>query len=284
MPVNARSSRPNLLLLQILMLLALAVITTVGTVNFSPHLTTWLKTPRSIASPPPEIQNILNGKRKIVTLGDSITAAGKYTGGYVWLMQRYLNALYPHQKIEIINAGISGNKSTDMQQRFQQDVIEQKPDLVTINVGVNDVRHAFFEFNTQPADIEVNVPKSDPLEVYRQKLTEMVKAAQAQGIKVALLSPTPIQEVLESPENRRLPQYVATMRQVAIEHKCLYIDLNSSFREVMMTFQKHAGRSFNLLTADGIHPNQAGNRIIAYTILRGLGISDQDIQSVQVKY
>lgn len=283
MPVNVRLTRPNLLL-QILIPLALAAITTVATVHLSPYLTTFFRWPNSITLPQPEIQNILNGKRKIVTLGDSITAAGKYTGGYVWLMQHYLNALYPNQQIEIINAGISGNKSTDMQQRFQRDVIDQKPDLVTINVGVNDVWHAFFDFNTQKFDPEGKVPKGVPLAVYRQKLTEMVKAAQAEGIKVALLSPTPIREVLDGPENRRLPEYIATMRQVAIDNKCLYIDLNSPFREVLITFQKNAGRSFNLLAADGIHPNQAGNRIIAYTILRGLGISDRDIQSVQVKY
>jgi len=92
----------------------------------------------SQATPCPEIQNVLAGQRKIVTVGDSITEAGKYPGGYVWLLQRYLRALYPDRKIEIVNAGISGNKATDMQARFQKDAIDQKPDLVMINVGVNE--------------------------------------------------------------------------------------------------------------------------------------------------
>ncbi|MCZ0902245.1 lipolytic protein G-D-S-L family, partial [Microcoleus sp. HI-ES] len=60
----------------------------------------------SQATPPPEIQNVLAGKRKIVIVGDSITEAGKYPGGYVWLLERYLNAVYPDRKIEIVNAGI----------------------------------------------------------------------------------------------------------------------------------------------------------------------------------
>jgi len=92
----------------------------------------------SEATPPPEIQNAIAGKRKIVIVGDSITDAGKYPGGYVWLLQRYLSALYPDRKIEIVNAGISGNKATDMQARFQKDAIDQKPDLVRINVAVNE--------------------------------------------------------------------------------------------------------------------------------------------------
>ncbi|WP_333368058.1 hypothetical protein [Microcoleus sp. N3A4] len=37
----------------------------------------------SEATPPPEIQNLLAGQRKIVTVGDSITEPGKYPGGYV---------------------------------------------------------------------------------------------------------------------------------------------------------------------------------------------------------
>ena len=90
----------------------------------------------SQATPPPEIQNAIAGKRKIVTVGDSITEARKYPGGYVWLLERYLSDLYPDRKIQIVNAGISDNKATDMQGRFQKDAIDQKPDLVMINVGV----------------------------------------------------------------------------------------------------------------------------------------------------
>jgi len=52
------------------------------------------------------------------------------------LLERYLSAVYPDGTIEIVKAGISGNKATDMQARFQKDAIDQKPDLVIINVGV----------------------------------------------------------------------------------------------------------------------------------------------------
>jgi len=216
------------------------------------------KEPVSEATPPPEIQNVLAGKGKIVTIGDSITEAGKYPGGYVWLLQRYLNALYPDRQIEIINAGISGNKATDMQGRFQKDVIDKKPDLVMINVGVNDVWHAFFDF-------------------------QMVAAASSAGIRVVLLSPTPIREVLDGPENRRLQEYIAAMREIGLQNKCLFIDLNAPFREVIGTFQKHAGKTLNLLAADGVHPNPSGYRIMAFTILRGLGVPPKDLDDLEVK-
>ena len=136
MSPNVPSPRPKHPHRQVLIRLALAVIAVVIAFHIPHSLNPMFKKSVSEATPPPEIQNVLAGKRKIVIVGDSITEAGKNPGGSVWLMERYLSALYPDRKIEILNAGISGNKATDMQARFQKDAIDQKPDLVMINVGV----------------------------------------------------------------------------------------------------------------------------------------------------
>jgi lysophospholipase L1-like esterase len=120
----------------VLIRFAPAVIAAVIAFNIPHSLILMFKESLSEATPTPEIPNVLADKRKIVTVGDSITEAGKHPGGYVWLLQRYLSALYPDRKIEILNAGISGNKASDIQARFQKDAIDQKPDLVMINVGV----------------------------------------------------------------------------------------------------------------------------------------------------
>ena len=132
-----RSPRPKLPNRQVLIRLALGVIAAIAC-NIPHSLITMFKESLSEATPPPEIQNAIAGKRQIVTVDDSITEAGKYPGGCVWLLERYLSALYPDRKIKFLNARISGNKATDMQARFQKDAIDQKPDLVMINVGVNE--------------------------------------------------------------------------------------------------------------------------------------------------
>ncbi|MEG4495795.1 SGNH/GDSL hydrolase family protein [Microcoleus sp. F10-C6] len=282
MSPNAPSPRPKLPKRQVLIRLALAVIAAIIAFNIPHSLIPVFKESISEATPPPEIQNVLAGKRKIVIVGDSITEAGKYPGGYVWLLQRYLSALYPG-KIEIVNAGISGNKATDMQARFQKDAIDHKPDLVMINVGVNDVWHAFFDFQNIQFYPQGNLPTGVPLAQYREKITQMVLAAKAAGIRVVLLSPTPIGEILDGPENRRLQEYIAAMREIALQNQCLFIDLNAPFREVIGTYQKHAGKTLNLLAADGVHPNPSGYRIMAFTILRGLGVPTKDIENLEVK-
>ena len=277
------SPRPKLPNRQVLIRLALAVIAAV-IVFYIPHsLVPMFKESLSQATPPPEIQKVLGDKRKIVIVGDSITEAGKFPGGYVWLLERYLSALYPDRKIEIVNAGISGNKAADMQARFQKDAIDQKPDLVMINVGVNDVWRAFFDFQKKQFYPQGNLPAGVPLAEYRDKITQMVLAAKAAEIRVVLLSPTPIREILDGPENRRLQEYIAAMREIALQNQCLFIDLNAPFREVIGTYQKHAGKTLNLLAGDGVHPNPSGNRIIAFTILRGLGVPAKDIENLEVK-
>lgn len=220
---------------------------------------------------------LLDGVHRVVCLGDSITEQGGQKGGYVWLLQRYLTALYPSQGIEVVNAGISGHKATDMQARFQRDVVDKKPDLVTISVGVNDVWHGFYD----------NHPKGDgprgvPVELYREKVTQMIDAAKAVGAKVVLVSPTLIYENIDSPENAKLMRYIGAMRSMAAEHGCGFVDLNAAFREVIRAYQKRAGHGLNLLTTDGVHMNPAGNRLMTYTLLRGMGITDKDLAGVTV--
>ena len=282
MSPNAPSPRPKLPNRQQLIRLALAVIAAVIAFNIPHSLIPMFEFKGFVsqATPPPEIQNVLAGKRKIVIVGDSITEGGKNPGGYVWLLERYLSALYPAGKIKIVNAGISGNRASDMQARFQKDAIDKKPDLVMINVGVNDVWQTFQKNQFFP---QGNLPTGVALAEYRDKITQMVLAAKAAGIRVVLLSPTPLGEILDGPQNRRLEEYIAAMREIALQNQCLFIDLNGPCREVIGTYQKHAGKTLNLLAGDGVHPNPSGYRIMAFTILRGLGVPAKDIENLEVK-
>ena len=234
------------------------------------------------ANAAPEPPAALRGVRRIVTMGDSITQGGGAPGGYVWLLERYLKALYPQQPVEVINAGISGHKSTDMQARFQRDVLDKKPDLVTISVGVNDVWHAYRDFARGVNHPNGDLPAGVPLPLYREKVTAMIQAAKGQGMRVVLLAPTLIYEDLGSVENQRLLTYVAAMRDMARENGCIFVDLNAAFRDVVRSYQKYGGRSANLLTTDGVHMNAAGNRMMAYTILRGLGVRGREIADLKI--
>lgn len=209
----------------------------------------------------------LEGVHRIVCLGDSITQAGEAPMGYVWLVRHYLGAIYPNHNIEVLNAGISGHKSNDMLARLKRDVLDPKPDLVTISVGVNDVWHGFYD----------NHPKGDgpagiQLDDYKKNVESMVSQAQAAGIRVVMLSTTVIYEDLDSPENKKAEGYNAALRDIARRHKLLFVDYQKPFRDLIRDYRKSTGATDNLLTVDGVHMNGPGNKVMAHTLLTALGV------------
>ena len=89
----------------------------------------------------------------IVCLGDSVThgcfevflnrfgqvdTVCEGVSGYPMLLQKALLRLFPFSAVNVINAGISGDGTTGALKRFDRDVAPFRPDLVTVNLGLND--------------------------------------------------------------------------------------------------------------------------------------------------
>jgi len=195
---------------------------------------------------------------KIVAIGDSITAAQ----GYLTDVDILLANDYPDLKIpKIINAGIGGQKAEDLVPRFKKNVVDRKPQWVTLSIGINDVWHRL----GKPHDPKV-------LEKYTENVSKMVDMAQEAGIKVILLSPTIIQEDASQEGNKRLLQYVAAEKKIAEEKKCQFVDLHEDFVKALT--KKPADFKGNWLTADGVHMKPMGDAIMALGILRAVGVPD----------
>jgi lysophospholipase L1-like esterase len=220
------------------------------------------------ADPPAALEPV----HRIVCLGDSITAGGEQPGGYVWLVRRYLAAMYPNHPIEVINAGISGHKSNDMLARFQRDVLDKKPDMVTISVGVNDVWHGFMD--NHPAG---DGPRGIPLPAYRKNVEAMIDGAEKAGARVVILSATVIKETLDGPENRKAEPYNRTLRDLAAKHHALFVDYQKPFRALISDYRAGTNSGDLVLTVDGVHMNPLGNRVMAFTLLKALGVTAKDL-------
>lgn len=78
---------------------------------------------------------------RIIFLGDSITQGGGGPKGYITLTQQGIDEKLKDLGITTVNAGISGNKVPDLQGRLQKDVLDKKPTVVIIYIGINDVWH-----------------------------------------------------------------------------------------------------------------------------------------------
>jgi lysophospholipase L1-like esterase len=225
---------------------------------------------------PTALPTELQGVHRVVCLGDSITQFGEGPGGYVWLVRHYLADLYPGQAIEVDNAGISGNTSQDMINRFQKDVLDKKPDLVTISVGVNDVWHEFYD-NHPLGD----GPQGVPLDKFRSNVDSMMTQAQAAGAKVVILSTTVIYEDPNSGENKKARSYNKALSDIAKAHHAIFVDYQKPFWTIINGYRDQTGGRDNLLTVDGVHMNAEGNKVMAHTLLSGLGISPDAQQTAQ---
>jgi lysophospholipase L1-like esterase len=214
----------------------------------------------AVAFQEPAAVKLKEGDR-IVFLGDSITAGGNGGNGYINVIRKHLAAKKPDLKVECIGAGISGNKVPDLQRRVERDVIAKKPTIVVVYIGINDVWHG------------ENDPKrgTDP-EAFEAGLKEVLGKIEAAGARVVLCTPTVIGEFKDgkNKNDAKLDAYSDISRRVAKEGGRTLCDLRKAFVEnIAKTNEKNAERG--ILTGDRVHLNDAGNRLVAETILKSLG-------------
>ena len=96
-------------------------------------------------------QDSLKKDDRIVFLGDSITAQGMRPTGYVTLTSAAIAKAYPELNIKVIGAGRGGHKVPDCQRRLDADVLQKKPTIVLIYIGINDVWHWTCLLYTSPS-------------------------------------------------------------------------------------------------------------------------------------
>jgi lysophospholipase L1-like esterase len=84
-------------------------------------------------------EKMISGKDvKIVAFGDSLTQGWMVRKGYVDFVKEMLDVRYPKAKISMINKGIPGDTAEGGMDRLHVDVLEEDPDLVFIQFGLND--------------------------------------------------------------------------------------------------------------------------------------------------
>lgn len=193
---------------------------------------------------------ILKPNDKVAFLGDSITAQGwSNAHGYVKLVVAGLAA--NGLNVVPVPAGIGGHKSNDMLVRLERDVIEKKPEWVTVSCGINDVIHG---------------TKGVPLDEYKANMTEIVVQCQAASIKVMLFTTTTA-GAWDSDQSKQLAEYSTFIRELAKEKHCVLVDLFPAFVEVLKKADTLRG-----LTGDGVHMTPEGNMLIAQTMLASVGL------------
>ncbi len=84
-------------------------------------------------------RSLIRGKPKIIAIGSSTTAGEGNIKPYPDRLPSLLQIPYPNAKITMVNEGIGGQEAPIELERFDTDVIAEKPDLVIWQVGTNAV-------------------------------------------------------------------------------------------------------------------------------------------------
>ena len=194
---------------------------------------------------------------RIVCFGDSLTSCGGEEGRYSDMLQQSL------PEWEFVNSGLGGDTIGGGLARLQQAVLDHHPDYAVIGLGANDYWQ-----------------RKRPLDDLRRDYEAIVSRCRAQGIRVVLIScfgndALPPGETIDfTKAGLSLEHYAAGLalieRELAARYACTYVS-------DMQAYVTPKGRPD--LWSDSNHPNAAGNRIVADTILPALRQRMADAQN-----
>jgi lysophospholipase L1-like esterase len=206
-------------------------------------------------------------KSKLLFIGDSITDAerspageglfGALGKGYVSHLDAMLGAVYHDYAIRVINKGTSGNTVRDLKERWQKDVLDLKPDWLSIMIGINDVWRQF----DLPQITEAHVYLNE----YETTLNELVDQARPMLKGLVLMTPFYIESNKSDAMRAMMDQYGATVKCTAERVGALFVDTQAAFDIVLQSYYPAA------LAWDRVHPNDKGAMVIARAFLNAVG-------------
>ncbi|MCD9021447.1 SGNH/GDSL hydrolase family protein [Cohnella silvisoli] len=211
---------------------------------------------------------LLKKGQKLLFIGDSITDCerarpageglfGALGKGYVSLVDALLQAVYPELGIRVVNVGNSGNTVLDLQARWQEDVIDRKPDWLSIMIGTNDV---WRQYDT-PFITEWHV-YADKYEATLRALVEQTKPVVG---NLVLMTPFYLESNEQDAMRRTMDEYGTIVKKIAEETGTLFVDTQAAFNKVLKELYAAT------LAWDRVHPSQAGHVVLARAFLNKVG-------------
>lgn len=195
----------------------------------------------------PVIEKLKKGEPvTIVCWGDSVTACGEASSPgtcYVGALEMLLRDRFGRKtQVQVINAGIGGTSTPGRLPAFQKEVLEHKPDVVTLEF-VNDM--------------------GVPIEQLKQLYADILSRTKAAGAVLVIITPH-----WTMPEWMGLPKSglgkdtrpaVAFLRQFARENHVPLADASARWEQL-----QYEGVPYETLLKNGInHPDDRGHAIFA---------------------
>lgn len=205
---------------------------------------------------------------KIVIMGDSITDCGRtqpvgeglfgpYGSGWVNVAAGLLGAAYPQYRLRIVNMGTSGHTVRDLDNRWERDVFQQKPDWVAVMIGTNDVWRQF----DSPLQPETHVYPGE----YRATLDKLVSSTLPQVKGMVLMTPFYLEPDRHDAMRAKMDEYGAIVKETARKYQTVFVDTQAAMESLLGNY--HSA----YIAWDRVHPNIIGHTAIAKAFLDAIG-------------
>jgi lysophospholipase L1-like esterase len=213
---------------------------------------------------------MITSHQTLLFIGDSITdcgrtrpvgyARGGLGEGYVAQVDAMWMALRPDHPIRVVNTGIGGNRIMDLTARWQTDVLDLRPDWLSVKIGINDVWRQF----DNPLD-----PAPSTLDVFEKHYRALLEKTRP-GLKgLVLMTPYFLEPDRNNPMRAMMDQYGAKVQELAREYDALFVDTQAVFDAYM------ARQHTQTLCSDRVHPNRIGHFLLARAFLEVFGFRIQ---------
>lgn len=223
-----------------------------------------------LAPAPAASELILKKGDRLAICGDSITEQKRYSV----IMESYLAACVPDLEITCRQYGWGGEQAGGFLGRMKSDVLRFEPTIATTCYGMNDFRYVPFDQGIA--------------DEYRKNETIMVGKFKEAGSRVLLGSPGIIDTVphwvqsaagTKEDLNMSLAQFRNIGIEIANQENVYFADV---FRPMLLanhTAHTKYGPGFMVAGKDGVHPGWAGQIVMAYAFLKGMGL-DGDLGTI----
>lgn len=176
---------------------------------------------------------------KIVFIGDSITEFWKSANPAFF------------EENSFINRGISGETSSQMLLRFQNDVLNLKPSIVIILAGINDIAE-----NNGPISLE---------DILKNSIS-MIELSMKNNCRIILCSVLPANKFSWRPDifpAQKILQLNEMIKSFAENNNIVFADFYTEMVDENYGLQLKFG-------ADGVHPNLKGYKVMEPIILEAI--------------
>jgi lysophospholipase L1-like esterase len=199
---------------------------------------------------------------RLAIIGDSITEQKMYSR----IIETYLTVALPELKITARQYGWSGETAEGFKKRMAQDCLRFKPTIATLCYGMNDHRYKPYDENTA--------------KWYRDNYGAVAKGLKDAGARVVIGSPGPV---------GKMPHWVKTATgtvedlnlnlcafrnidiALASEHDVRFADVFWPMYTSFWAAKTKYAPDYEVPGNDGVHPDWAGQTLMAYAFLKALG-------------